>query len=160
MDEKIRQHVLRMIPYGLYVATARHGDEVAAATISWLSQASFQPPLVMAALKKDGYLYALVRQAGGFAVNVLGSGQKDMAAAFFRGGRLEDGKLNGYPVEPGPVTAAPLLVDAPAWFEVRVTDVVERGDHAVVVGEVVEVGLRDPEARPLLLSETGWHYGG
>ncbi len=29
MDEKIRKHVLRMIPYALYVATARHGDDVA-----------------------------------------------------------------------------------------------------------------------------------
>lgn len=160
MDEATRKYVLRMIPYALYVATATHEDAVAAATITWLSQASFKPPLVMTALKADGYLYTLARKAGAFALNVLGTGQKDMAAAFFRGGRVEDGKLNGYAFEPGPTTGAPLLLDAPAWIEVRITDVVERGDHAVVVGEVVEVGLRQPNAKPLLLSETGWSYGG
>jgi len=160
MDPNTRKTVLRMIPYALYVATAAHGGEVAAATITWLSQASFQPPLVMVALKADGYLYALARKAGRFAVNILGTGQKDMAAAFFKGARVEDHRLNGYAFEPGPTTAAPLLLEAPAWFEVEITDVVERGDHAVVVGRVVEVGLRQPQPRPLLLSETGWAYGG
>ncbi len=160
MDPKVRKTVLRMIPYALYVATATHEGQVAAATITWLSQASFEPPLIMTALKADGFLYSLARSAGKFAVSILGTGQKDMAAAFFKGGQLEDGKLNGYPVEPGPNTQAPLLLDAPAWFEVEITDVVERGDHAVVVGRVVEVGLREPNPKPLLLSETGWAYGG
>ncbi len=160
MDEKVRKHVLRMIPYGLYVATAIHKDQVAAGTITWLSQASFHPPLVMTALKADSYLYNQVKAAGGFAVNILGTGQKDMAAAFFRGAQVQDGKLNGYAFEVGPETGAPLLLDAPAWFEVRVMDLVERGDHAVVVAEVVSVGLRHPEAKPLLLHETGWYYGG
>lgn len=160
MDARIRKQVLRMIPYGLYVATAAHDGHIAAATITWLSQASFQPPLIMVALKADGYLYTLTKASGAFAVNVLGAGQKDLAAAFFRGGQVQDGKLNGYDFEPGPVSGAPLLLDAPSWFEVRVTDAVERGDHAVVVAEVVNVGLRQPGARPLLLSDTGWHYGG
>ncbi len=160
MDEKVRKRVLRMIPYGLYVATALHEGQVAAGTITWLSQASFKPPLVMTALKADSYLYHQVKAAGAFAVNILGTGQKDLAAAFFRGAQVQDGKLNGYAFEPGPETGAPLLLDAPAWFEARVTDVVERGDHAVVVAEVVSVGLRNPEAQPLLLQETGWQYGG
>jgi flavin reductase (DIM6/NTAB) family NADH-FMN oxidoreductase RutF len=34
------------------------------------------------------------------------------------------------------------------------------GDHTVVVAEVVEAGVRDPNARPLALRDTSWHYGG
>ncbi len=160
MDPKVRKQVLRFIPYALYVATARHGDQVAAALISWVSQASFKPPLVMMALKADGYLLHVARQAGGLAVNILAAGQKVMAARFIRQPAWENGRLAGYAVEDAPATGALLLLDAPAWFEVRFTDLVERGDHTVVVGEVVNAGLRDPEARPLLLADTGWHYGG
>lgn len=160
MDPKMRKHVLRLIPYALYVATARHQDQVAAALISWVSQASFKPPLMMMALKADGYLLHVARQAGGLAINILGSGQKALAARFIHNVTWENGRLNGYAVEKAPATGALLLLDAPAWFEIRITDLVERGDHTVVVGEVVNAGLRDPQARPLLLADTGWHYGG
>jgi flavin reductase (DIM6/NTAB) family NADH-FMN oxidoreductase RutF len=91
---------------------------------------------------------------------VLAAGQKDVAAAFFRPTEVKDGKLNGYIFEVGPKTGAPLLLDLPAWFEARVTDVIRRGDHTVYVAEVISVGLRGPEAKPMVLRDTGWSYGG
>ena len=33
------------------------------------------------------------------------------------------------------------------------------GDHAIVVGEVVEAGVQR-DVDPLTLKETGWNYGG
>jgi flavin reductase (DIM6/NTAB) family NADH-FMN oxidoreductase RutF len=57
MDEKAKKHALRMIPYGLYVLTARTPDGVNAATVSWLSQASFDPPRVVAALRNDSGIW-------------------------------------------------------------------------------------------------------
>ena len=53
----------------------------------------------------------------------------------------------------------PILVDAPAWVEGEVTDIVERGDHAVVIGEVSEAGVRR-ESPVLALAECGVFYGG
>ena len=38
MDDAARKTALRMIPYGLYVMTAEHGDEIAAATVNWVTQ--------------------------------------------------------------------------------------------------------------------------
>ena len=160
MDPKARKHVLRMISYGLYVMTAVDGDEVAAGTVTWLSQASFEPPLVMVAVRADSNLHRLVEKTGRFAVSIVGEGQKDMAAAFFRAAEVSDGTINGYAFEPGPTTGAPLLLDAPAWFEAQVTDVVKRGDHTVFVAEVVDAGVRHPDMAPLALRDTGWSYGG
>lgn len=160
MDPEIRKRTLRLITYGLYVLTAADGEEIAAGTINWLSQASFNPPLVMVAIKRDSHLHALIERTGQFAVNILGAGQKEIAAAFFRPTQVSEGRLNGYPFERGPQTGAPLLLDLPAWFEARVTDRVHRGDHTVFVAEVIEAGLRDPEARPLEMWDTGWYYGG
>ncbi len=158
MDEAARKTTLRMIPYGLFVVTTRRGDDIAAGTINWLTQVSFQPPLVALGLKADSSTLAHVTEIGQFAVNVLGSGQKDLAFAFFKPTQVEGNRLNGYAFETG-ATGAPLLVDAPAWFECRLTDVVDRGDHHVVVGEVVEAGVRR-ESAPLTLSEAGVFYGG
>ncbi|MGD9754399.1 MAG: flavin reductase family protein, partial [Acidimicrobiia bacterium] len=37
---------------------------------------------------------------------------------------------------------------------------IERGDHTVFVGEVVDAGVRNEGATPLLLRATGMNYGG
>lgn len=160
MDPQVKKQTLRLLNYGLYVVTAVDGEEVAAGSVNWLSQASFEPPLVMVAIKEESGLHALVERSGGFAVNVLEAEQQDTAAAFFRPTQVQGGKLNGYSFEAGPKTGAPLLLDLPAWFEARVTDAVDRGDHTVYVAEVIEAGLRDPEAIPMFLRDTGWFYGG
>lgn len=160
MDPEVKKRTLRLLTYGLYVLTAAEGDEVAAGTVNWLSQASFEPPLVMVGIKADSRIHELIERSGAFAVNILSADQKDVAAAFFRPSQVEDGRINGYAFEPGPETGAPLLIDLPAWFEARVTDVVKRGDHTVFVAEVVNAGLRDPEAKPLEMWDTGWFYGG
>ena len=160
MDPNAKKHVMRLFTYGLHVLTAKDGDDVAAATVSWLSQASFEPPLIMVGIKVDSGIHEVVKRTGAFAVNILGEGQKEIAAAFFRPSQIEEGRINGYAFEPGPETGAPLLLDLPAWFEARVTDRVERGDHTVVVAEVINAGVRDADAKPLELRPTGWSYGG
>ncbi|MBE3598826.1 MAG: flavin reductase [Limnochordaceae bacterium] len=160
MDPQVKKQVLRKLTYGLYVVSAAQGGELAAGTVNWLSQASFTPPLVMVGLKVDSLLHAVVDRARAFAVNVLSADQKDVAQAFFRSTEVRDGRVNGYAFEPGATTGAPVLAVVPAWFEARVTDAVKRGDHTVYVAEVVHAGLRDPQARPLDMWETGWFYGG
>lgn len=160
MNPEDRKHVLRQITYGLYVMTAAADGEVAAGTVNWLSQASFEPPLVMAAVKKDSRLHALIEQSGLFAVNILAAGQKEVASAFFRPSQVEGDRINGLAFEPAPNSGAPLLLDTPAWFEARVADAVKRGDHTVFVAEVIAVGVRDRQAKPLVMWDTGWFYGG
>jgi flavin reductase (DIM6/NTAB) family NADH-FMN oxidoreductase RutF len=161
MDESIKRSVLRKFPYGLYVMTAMGpGGTPAASTLTWISQCSFHPPLVMIAIQKTSQMHEAVEASGGLAVNLLGDGQKDIAKAFFRAPAADAGRFGDYRYEPGPITGAPLLTDLPAWLEARVTDRVERGDHTVFVAEVVGAGVRDAAARPLLLSDTPWTYSG
>jgi len=158
MDPEAKKKALRMLTYGLYVVTAAEDEDVAAGTVTWLSQASFNPPLVMVAIKVDSSLHDIQQRSGAFAVNILGEGQQDMAQAFFGRTVREGDRLNGYAFETGE-TGAPLLLDAPAFVECREIGRVERGDHTVVVAEVVNAGVRR-EARPLELSDTPWSYGG
>jgi flavin reductase (DIM6/NTAB) family NADH-FMN oxidoreductase RutF len=160
MDAQQKKIALRAITYGLYVLTARDDDQFAAAGINWVTQTSFDPPLVAVGVKTDNDSHALIEATGKFAVNVLGDDQLDIAKAFFRTTKVEDGKLNGYAFEDGPVTGSPLLVDLPYWWEATVTDTVKGGDHTIFVAEVVNAGVRNAEALPLNLRATGMNYGG
>lgn len=160
MDAQTKKVALRAINYGLYVLTAADGDEIGAAGVNWLSQASFEPPLVMVAVKADSDTHPIIERTGAFAVSVLGEHQLEVGKAFFRTTTVEGDTLNGFRFERGPETGAPVLVDLPYWFEARVTDTVRRGDHTVFVAEVVGAGVRDDSGVPLLLRSTGMDYGG
>ena len=160
MDLETKKRTLRLMTYGLYIMTAKSEDDYAAGAFNWLSQASFNPPLVMAGVRADSHLHAIIEKSSLFAVNILSSSQKEMASTFFRPSKIEGNRINGYLFEAGEVSGAPWLIDAPACFEAKVTDSVKRGDHTVYVAEVISVKLRDPEAKPLIMWDTGWFYGG
>jgi flavin reductase (DIM6/NTAB) family NADH-FMN oxidoreductase RutF len=161
MDEDAKRHVLRRVPYGMYVMTSTADGRPAASTLTWLSQCSFHPPLLMIGIQSNSRMHEAVEVSGVIAVHFLAEGQEEVAERFFRPPDDEDGeRLHGISFTPGPATGAPLLADLPAWLEMRVTDRVERGDHTVYVCEVVGAGLRDRDFQPLLLRSTPWNYGG
>ena len=162
MDPQAKKVALRAVNYGLYVLTATDGNEYGAGGVNWLTQASFEPPLVAAGVKADSGSCAIIAKTGSFAVSVLADDQLDVGKVFFRSTSMEDGKLNGQAFEAGPTTGNPLITACPWWFECRVTDTIERGDHTVYVAEVVDAGVRDgADGRtPLLLRSTGMNYGG
>jgi len=63
-----KKAVLRMIPYGIYVLTADDAKgDVAAATVNWVTQSAFAPPLVVVGVKADSGTYQTVKAARTFA---------------------------------------------------------------------------------------------
>lgn len=160
MDPRDRKIALRAINYGLFVLSSVDGDKLGAASVNWLSQASFDPPLIMVAVKADSDTHGLIDRSGVLAVSVLGEDQLEIGKAFFRTTEVEGDRINGQRFEPAPKTGCPIFVDLPYWFESRVTDTIKRGDHTVFIAEVVGAGARDAEATPLLLRATGMNYGG
>ena len=147
-----------MLTYGLYVVTARDGEHYAAGTITWLSQSSFKPPLVMAGIQRRSSLHRVIEGARAFAVHVVGRSQKALATSFFKAAKVSGSTLNGYAFEAG-ISGAPVLADVPAWLECRVVDEMRHGDHTIFVAEVVATGHRRDE-EPLTLREAGFAYGG
>ena len=167
MNADAKKAALRMIPYGIYVLTADDGKgNVAAATVNWVTQTAFAPPLVVVGVKTDSGAYQVIKSAQKFALNMLGKEQKGLAFTFFKPASVADGKLSGQPYRKG-TTGAPLLDVAPGAVECKVTSIVEQGDHHVVVGEVIEAHLNRPlngrpDANILEMKELGDNvfYGG
>lgn len=144
MDENAKKTALRMIPYGIYVLTADDGrGNVAAATVNWVTQTAFAPPLVVVGVKTDSGAYPIVKNTKKFTLNMLGKDAKGVAFTFFKPTKLEGGKLSGQSIQHG-VNGLPILDTALAAVECNVTGVVEQGDHHIIVGEVVEAHLPKP----------------
>ena len=158
MDPNAKKKALRQLIYGLYVATSREGNDYASGTITWLSQSSFDPPLVMAGIQRESSRHEAIIASCVFAIHVVCKSQKKLAITFFKTATVEGNRLSGFPFEPG-VTGASVLLDPPAWFECRVVDELRRGEHTIFVGEVVAAGVRRDED-PLTLRDAGFSYGG
>jgi len=139
-----KKTVLRMIPYGIYVLTADDGEgNIAAATVNWVTQTAFAPPLLVVGVKADSGACAAIKSGRHFALNMLGKDQKVLAFTFFRPADVADGKISGQAYRKGE-TGAPILIEALSAVECRVTEIVEQGDHHIVVGEVIQAILERP----------------
>lgn len=147
MDADAKKTALRMIPYGIYVLTAQDGDDIAAATVNWATQTSFDPPLVAVGVKTDSGAYAVLKKSGAFALNFLGKGQQGLAFTFFKPVERDGDTISGEKISAGS-NGSPILASAPASVECKVVEIVEKGDHHIVVGEVVDASVAtQPEGR-------------
>jgi flavin reductase (DIM6/NTAB) family NADH-FMN oxidoreductase RutF len=167
MDAQAKKTALRMIPYGLYVLTGEAPDgRVAASTVNWVTQASFEPPLVAVGVKVDSGAHEIIKAAGAFALNVLGKGQQPLAFKFFKSLAREGDTIGGEPFAKGS-SGAPLLANAAAALECRLVGTLEKGDHSLFLGQVVGAELRRApagraDAETLVLGDLGatTFYGG
>lgn len=154
-----KRKALRLLSNGMYVITSRSGNDFGGATVTWLSQASFKPPRVMAAIRMDSHVFKCLSRSGSAAIHILSAGQQDVAQRFFSPTRAEEGRINGEPFTAG-VTGVPILENMPAHIECRVVRIIhDVGDHAVVIFEVVEAEYSEL-VRPLTIAESPWQYGG
>ena len=145
MDQDAKKTALRMIPYGIYVLTADDGKgNVAAATVNWVTQTAFAPPLVVVGVKTDSGAYPIIKNTKSFTLNMLGKDAKGVAFTFFKPTKLEDGKLSGQSDPQGYQRRCRSSTPRLAAVECKVTSIVEQGDHHIVVGEVVEAHLPKP----------------
>jgi len=101
MDTATKKTVLRMFTYGLYAVTARHGDEASAMTANWITQASFEPPLIALAVEADSHTRKVIEASGMFAVNIYETGQRELAGQLGKTWAKHPEKFDGVATRPG-----------------------------------------------------------
>ena len=57
------------------------------------------------------------------------------------------------------ITGAPILEDAVGYLECKVNEIAGSGDHAIVIGDILNAQFKN-ESDILILSDTPWNYGG
>lgn len=146
--------VFRRLTSGVYVVGAAHRGRTSAFTAAWITQVAFEPLFIAVSVNTGNASYPLMKESGGFVVNVLRAGQLELARHFGTHSARDTAKLEGIRWRAGQF-GAPVLSDAAAFLECRVGTVVPAGDHAVVIAEVVDGAVLDEDARPLRYDETG-----
>lgn len=158
LDLVAKKALLRKIPHGLFICGVREGEEVNGFTASWVTQGSFEPPLVVMAVRAEGSSHGIIERTKFFSLNILGVDQKELAAVFFKPQLAMGGRFESAPFQFGEF-GLPLLDNALGGVECELVGQVVHGDHTVFVGEVRSAILhKDCEA--LNLASTGWSYGG
>ncbi len=119
-----------------------------ASSISWVTQASFEPPMIALAVKVESETYTICKEAGELAVNFLSKDQKDVASKFFKHQEPVGDSIDGEPLQQGAL-GIPLLANSSASLECKVIEIIEKGDHHIFLAEIINVELRNqPEGRP------------
>lgn len=118
-------------------------------TANALCSLSLDPLLALVCFENSARTLPIVREAGRFAVNVLSSGQEDLAGVF--ASKLpESEKLEG--VEHRLEQGLPVIEGALAWATCELRELIAGGDHTIAIGEVIRMGLGT--GQPLL-----WYAG-
>ena len=147
---RLYRNALGQFATGVTIVTAMTDDGPTGMTANSFTSVSLSPPLLLWCLSQRSQRYALFSGAKTYAINVLHSGQYDLAMAFAKdGGHFNDS--NSFTGALG----VPLIRDALATFECRLDKSVEAGDHSVIIGQVEQLAYR--EGDPLIFQ--GGHFG-
>lgn len=103
-------------------------------TANSFSSVSLSPPLILWSIDKGSDTLQAFLAAEHFSVSVLSADQQDLSNRF---AQSESNLFAGVALAPS-VTGAPLLAGALASLECRTHQIVEAGDHHIIIGEVLQ----------------------
>ncbi len=149
---------LGRIPSGLFILTARHGEQSTGMLASWVMQAGFMPPQVTIAIQKNRYIADWVRAGGTFVLNQIPAGNKTLLKQFGKGFKPDEDAFAGVDAHDEPAGGI-VLDDALAYLVVKYDGEIEGGDHVIVLGTVVDGGLVNAEGQPYVhIRQNGLNY--
>ena len=158
-DDELLNRVTWKIPNALALVGSRAGDERNAMTTSWITQLSMEPVLVGVGVDNDAVTHRLISDGGSFTVNLWDSADTRVFVKFSKPATDDGSSLNGRAVRAA-TTGAPVFDEALAWLDCEVRHQLDLGSHTLFVGEVVDAGVNDDEARPASMDDTRMKYGG
>lgn len=140
---------LGRIPSGLYIITARHGEQTTGMLASWVQQCSFDPPHISIAIKQGRYLADWIKAGASFAVHLLGEEHKKLISHFGKGFEPGEPAFVGLDVEELS-DAAPRLRQVLGRLDCALVTLVPAGDHDLCIARVIDGDLFDLDAKPLI----------
>jgi flavin reductase (DIM6/NTAB) family NADH-FMN oxidoreductase RutF len=157
--------ILKNLTYGHYILTAlkeegelktREKDYIAAGTVNWASEVSFDPPMLMVAVGRKSDLNETINYSGRFTLHILGETNKEMVADFASDSKISDGKINGYPFTKSEHAA--ILSDAAGYITCEVERELKVGDHHMYIGKVVNTHLKNPNVNLISTIDVPMEY--
>jgi flavin reductase (DIM6/NTAB) family NADH-FMN oxidoreductase RutF/pimeloyl-ACP methyl ester carboxylesterase len=125
------------------VATTQEDGQPRGFTANSLTSVSLDPPLVSVCIAKTAASFPLFGAAEHFSINVLAENQMEISNIF---ASKAANKFEATGWRKG-ATGSPVIDGAAAWFDCRRYNIVEAGDHIILIGEVLSYA--DTAVNPL-----------
>lgn len=146
-DLRAFRRCLGQYPTGVAVMTASNEGRLVGMSANSFAALSLEPPLVLWSIRKASISLHDFSQATHFAVNVLTSQQAPVAMHF---ATPSNEKFKDVKMSSG-LGGAPLLEGCLAYFECRLQECLDQGDHLLMVGLVERYARLEGE--PLVFSQ-------
>jgi flavin-dependent trigonelline monooxygenase, reductase component len=141
LDSGMFRNVMGRFPTGVtVVATCTADGAPRGLTVNAFTSVSLDPPLVLVCIDKQASSHGPLIEAGSFAVTILASDQAEIAQRFAGAPSEDRFESVGWTKSKG---GNPVLNDGSAWLDCVVEEVVQAGDHSVLLGRVSASGLSD-----------------
>lgn len=140
IDPETFRRVSAQFATGVAISTVRAPDGTPhGLTVNSFTSVSLSPPLILICIGDLCQILPWFRVSPFFAVNFLTADQQALAVIF---AEKTDNRFEGVEWYAAP-NGSPLLPNSLGWMECRLEDVVEAGDHSILIGEVVAADSRD-----------------
>lgn len=147
---KFRQ-VLGHFPTGVTVITSMHEGTPVGLAVGSFASLSLEPPQVLFCPGKQSSTWPKIQQSGAFCVNILAEDQEDVCRVFASSAADKFAEVGWKKSGNG----SPIIDGVLAYVDCSVGEVVEAGDHYVVIGAVHDLEVRH-EGGPLLFFRGGY----
>jgi flavin reductase (DIM6/NTAB) family NADH-FMN oxidoreductase RutF len=139
--EKTWLETCNYLTSGIYLLTSRHNDEMNGMIASWVSQVSYDHPLIMVAIHQNRSSHRLISRSGRFAVHILGARQGEFLSRFK--GPDPQAKFKDVEWTSG-LTGCPILRECLGYLECLTTESYKPGNHTLFVGKVIDAKILSP----------------
>lgn len=145
--------VLGRFATGVTVVTAFEDGVPVGFTCQAFASLSLEPPMIVLAPSKTSTSWPRMIESGAFCVNILTDEQQSVSEAFAVRGTDTADKFEGIPWHVG-AAGTPVLDGSLAWVECALENVHDAGDHELVTGRVLELGVG--EGSPLVFYRSAY----
>ncbi len=134
LNKQALKNAMGCFATGVTVVTTNVDGQDFGMTCNSFNTVSLDPAMVLWSIRRASTNFDIYTRAKGYTVNILAASQQEDAMRFAKGTqeerfdgvdlrRLQSGRLN--------------LVGATAWFDCEMHNVVEAGDHDILIGRVL-----------------------
>jgi 3-hydroxy-9,10-secoandrosta-1,3,5(10)-triene-9,17-dione monooxygenase reductase component len=132
------KEVMRLLPYPVTVVTTAAGNRQRGITIGSFTSLSMEPPLISFNVTKDSQMHELLEIAEQFVVHIPGSGQQEICTRFALPDQSDEEQFQGIRFKQSE-NKPPVLEGVIAEIHCSMYNLVEAGDHSIVIGKVESI---------------------
>ncbi|MCA1669564.1 MAG: flavin reductase family protein [Thermomicrobia bacterium] len=146
IDRREFRNLVGLFATGVTVVTTRVGENVHGMTANAFTSLSLDPLLVLLCVDRRARLHPLIQEAGTFAVNFLHEGQEAISRNFAGQPQEDIADVLHFSTDEG----VPVILGCLASLRCEVRQILDGGDHAIVIGHVTALIRGDVGAHPLV----------